>query len=209
MPLSVQPSRATPEELELVAAIGAGDERAFTTAVEQHHAAMVAVAKAFVLAPEKARQIARDAWTAALAEADRFDGRTALRAWLLRFVVSLAEPLAVRPDGRSPETAAPAVELERFRGRRDAFPGHWRDYPRDWRALPEGVLRGDDARRVVAAAVEALPVEQRAVITLRDVAGCPARQACDILELPEAVVRERLHQARSRVRAALERHLDD
>jgi len=209
MARSAQDQTATAEEIELVAAIRGGDEQAFRTAVERYFVAMLAVAKAHVLAPETARQVVNDAWMAAFAETDEFDGRTTLRCWLLRCVVGVAAPLAVRPDGAGPDSASPAVDAERFRGPGDSFPGHWRAYPRDWRALPEDVVRGASARRVVEAAIEALPLEQRTIITVRDIVGCPAPEACAILALPDTVSRERLHQARSRVRAALERHFDD
>jgi RNA polymerase sigma-70 factor, ECF subfamily len=209
MPLRVVNAHATTEEIELVASIRGGDDRAFTTVVERHHAAMLAVAKAYVLAPAMAERIAHDAWMAALAASDAFDGSISLRRWLLRFVVHAAAPLAARPDGTAPDATGPAVEAERFRGSGDGFPGHWRAYPRDWRALPNDILHGEEARRAVAAAVEGLPIDERTVITLRDIVGCPTREVCEILELPEAAARQRLHRARSRVRAALERHIDD
>jgi RNA polymerase sigma-70 factor (ECF subfamily) len=209
MPLSAQATTATEEEIRLVAAIRDGDERAFTMAVARHYGCMLAVAKAYVVAPDTAARAVHDAWTAALGEIDRFDGRTPLRPWLLRFVVRLAAPLAAGLDGRGPDPAAPAVDPERFRGGDDAFPGHWRAYPRDWRTLAEEVRRGEDTRRVVEEAVAALPFEQRAIIAIRDIAGCTHGEACDVLELPEDTARERLHRARCRVRAALERHLDD
>jgi RNA polymerase sigma-70 factor, ECF subfamily len=209
MPLSLPSTTATPEEIELVAAIRGGDEHAFAAAVERHYAGMLAVAKAYVLATDTASQIVHDAWLAALAESDRFDGSMPLRAWLLRYVVRVAAPLAARADGASPDTTRPAVEPGRFRGGHDAFPGHWRAYPRDWRALPDEVRRGADARRVVEGAVAALPVEQRAIIAIRDMVGCASAEACAVLGVPDTVARRRLHQARCRVRAALERHLDD
>lgn len=208
MALSAQRTTATPQEIQLVAAIRDGNEHAFTTAVGRHYGCMLAVAEAFVLAPDAAAQVVHDAWTAALAEVERFDGRTALRPWLLRFVVRVAAPLAAEPDGVGPDAAAPAVDAERFRGG-GAFPGHWRAYPRDWRTLGEDVRRGEPVRRVVEAAIAALPVEQRAIIAMRDIAGCGHHDACALLELPEDAARERLHQARCRVRSALERHFDD
>jgi len=208
MPLTVRDASASEEELGLVTAVRAGNEQAFTTVVERHYAAMLALASAYVLAPGTATTIVHDAWDAALAASDGFDGRTPLRAWLLRFVVRAAEPLAARPDGVAPESSPPAVDRGRFRGADGAFPGHWRAYPRDWRTLPDDVLRGADVRRIVAETLNALPPEQRVVITLRDVVGCPSHEACEVLELSEATTRERLHHARSRVRAALERHFD-
>jgi RNA polymerase sigma-70 factor (ECF subfamily) len=208
MPLRVQDRAATAEEVGLVAAIRAGDERAFTTVVERHYAAMLALAKAYVVSPDTATQVVHDAWMAALAASDGFDGGTSLRAWLLRCVVRAAAPSTARRDGAGPETTQPAVDPRRFRDGDDAFAGHWRAYPRDWRTLRGAGLRGADVRRVVAGAVGSLPPYQRAVLTLRDVVGCSMGEACDVLELPEALARAHLHQARSRVRAALERHFD-
>src|SRR3954451_9577676 len=109
---------------------------------------MLAVAKAYVLAPDVAEQVVHDAWVAALADSGRFDGSAPLRAWLLRLVVRLAAPLAAPPDGGGSATAKPAVDPDRFRGTADGFPGHWRAYPRDWRTVPEELRRGQQARGV-------------------------------------------------------------
>jgi RNA polymerase sigma-70 factor, ECF subfamily len=60
----------------------------------------------------------------------------------------------------------------------------------------------------VERAVDRLPPAQRAVLVLRDVEGLSAAEACRLLELSEGNQRVLLHRARSKVRAALERHLD-
>jgi hypothetical protein len=78
MPLRVRDTRASEEELGFLAAIRAGDEQAFTTVVERHYPAMLALAKAYVRAPGTATTIVHDAWEAALAASDGFDGRTGL-----------------------------------------------------------------------------------------------------------------------------------
>jgi RNA polymerase sigma-70 factor (ECF subfamily) len=209
MPSDVHADTATKEEIELVAGIRCGDERAFTTVVGRHYGAMLALAKAYLRTPAAAERAVHEAWMTALAASGEFDGSTPLRTWLLRLAARSSAPLAAARDGGTLETARPAVDAERFRGRRDAFPGHWRAYPRDWRALPEEVVRGPETRLVVERAIEALPIEHRTVITLRDILRCPPRETCAVLDLSEAGTRELLHQARSHVRAALERHLDD
>jgi RNA polymerase sigma-70 factor (ECF subfamily) len=56
-------------------------------------------------------------------------------------------------------------------------------------------------------AIEALPPTQREVLVLRDVEGVPAADVCNILGITDTNQRVLLHRARSRVRAALERHL--
>ena len=56
-------------------------------------------------------------------------------------------------------------------------------------------------------AIAALPVRQREVIALRDLSGLSAAETCNVLGLTETNQRVLLHRARSKVRAALERHL--
>jgi RNA polymerase sigma-70 factor (ECF subfamily) len=206
----VRTDTGTADDLGLVAAVRAGDEPAFTTLVERHYGAMLALAGAYALPPAAAEEAVHGAFMTALAASGEFDGSVPLRAWLLQFAARAAAPLAPVRESPGPDPGAPpvAVDRERFRGGGDGFPGHWRAYPRDWRALPDEVLRGPATRRVVEDAVAGLPVDERTAIMVRDVLGCPPREACAVLDVGEADVRRRLHRARSHVRAALERHLD-
>jgi RNA polymerase sigma-70 factor (ECF subfamily) len=57
------------------------------------------------------------------------------------------------------------------------------------------------------AAVDALPEQQRAVLTLRDIQGWSADEVCNALGLHETNQRVLLHRARSKVRRALEMYL--
>ena len=50
---------------------------------------------------------------------------------------------------------------------------------------------------------------QRAVVTLRDVAGWSSEEVCNALELTETNQRVLLHRARAKVRRALEEYFDD
>ena len=53
-----------------------------------------------------------------------------------------------------------------------------------------------------------LPPSQRLVITMRDIQGCDAAEVCEALDVSAGNQRVLLHRARSKVRSALERHLD-
>jgi RNA polymerase sigma-70 factor (ECF subfamily) len=59
----------------------------------------------------------------------------------------------------------------------------------------------------IRAAIEHLPPRQRAVIELRDVAGCDGQEACAALRLSEANQRVLLHRARTKVRNVVETYL--
>ena len=57
-------------------------------------------------------------------------------------------------------------------------------------------------------AIAELPPRQREVLTLRDIQGYSAAEACNALDLTETNQRVLLHRARSKVRAALEQHFE-
>ena len=58
-------------------------------------------------------------------------------------------------------------------------------------------------------AIDGLPPLQRLVINLRDIAGLPPDEVCQLLELTDGNQRVLLHRARSRVRSSLESYLED
>jgi RNA polymerase sigma-70 factor, ECF subfamily len=202
------------DEAALVERLRSGDERAFEALVEQHYSTMLAVARTYVKTRAVAEEVVQEAWVGVLKGLERFEGRSSLKTWMMRIVANTAMTRGTREARSVPfSTLAPqgeeaAVEPERFRGPDDGFPGHWRGYPADWQSLPDEALLGQETRSVILRAIEELPEAQRAVITLRDVTGCTAEEVCSVLDVSEGNQRVLLHRARSRVRSALERHLD-
>jgi RNA polymerase sigma-70 factor (ECF subfamily) len=164
-----------------------------------------------------AEEVVQDAWVGVLRQLDRFQGRSSLRTWILRIVSNRAKTRAVRERRTLPfssfdgldEDAGPAVEPERFLPAGERWAGHWASPPRSWRDIPEDRLLSQEVRAEVERAVELLPPAQRAVIVLRDVEGMTAAETCDQLGVSEGNQRVLLHRARSRVRRALERYLDE
>ena len=214
MPNPISPEAAASEETELLERLRAGDEQAFESLVARHYGTMLAVAQTYVRTRSVAEEVVQEAWLGVLNGLDRFEGRSSLKTWIFRILVNIAKTRGVR-EARSVPFAAlggeddePVVEPERFRGADDAFPGHWRAYPGDWSRLPEEAIVSRETLGVVLRAIETLPPAQRTVITMRDVQGCSSEEVCDALDVSEGNQRVLLHRARSRVRTALERHLD-
>jgi RNA polymerase sigma-70 factor (ECF subfamily) len=206
--------RTAAEETELLARLRAGDERAFEALVERHYPTMLAVARHYVKTRAVAEEVVQEAWLGVLNGIDRFEGRSSLRTWILRILVNIAKTRGVR-EARSipfaslaPEGDEPAVDRERFRSADDPFPGHWRAYPANWQRLPEDALAERETLDVVLTTIHQLPPPQRIVITMRDIQGCDSEEVCEALDVSEGNQRVLLHRARSKVRSALERHLD-
>jgi len=202
------------DETALIARLRAGGERAFEDVETRFYPSMLAVARGYVRSRSVAEEVVQEAWLAVLNGLDRFEGRSSLRTWVLRIVANKAQTRGVREarvvpvSSLRPENDEPAVEPERFRGAVDPYPGHWWASPSDWRTLPESKLLSEETLEVVKNAIDELPDLQRAVITMRDVAGCDSDEVCETLEISEGNQRVLLHRARARVRTALERHLD-
>lgn len=203
----------TPTEDRLVAALRAGDEEAFRTVVRDWHASMLRVARIFTPSRAVAEDVVQETWVRVLGALDRFEGRSSLKTWVFRILVNTAKTRAQREGRTIPFSALQdasripeaSVEPERFLPDDDPFhPGGWAAPPR---ALPEERLLAAETREVVAAAIEALPANQRAVISLRDVEGWSSDEVRNALDLSDVNQRVLLHRARARVRRALEDYL--
>ena len=202
------------DDATLVARLRAGDEHAFEETVALMYPAMLAVARGYVRTRSVADEVVQEAWLGVLRGLDGFEGRSALRTWVLQIVANIARKRAVGEARSLPfsslglERDEPAVEPQRFRGADEAMPGGWRSFPSNWQTQPEPHLLEQETLEVVARAIHALPEAQRTVITLRDVTGCEAAEVSEAMGISEGNQRVLLHRARARVRAQLERHFD-
>jgi len=211
------PVSADPDA-ELLARLRRGDERAFRMLVERYNATMLRVARLHVRDHQAAEEVVQETWLAVVMGLERFEERSTLKTWLFRILTNRAKTRGEREARSVPFSAVaaadaagddPAVDADRFQGPNDPFPGGWAAPPARWETLPDERLLSQETLRELAEAVEMLPPAQRAVIRLRDIEGWDADEVCDLLGLTHGNQRVLLHRARSKVRAALERYLDD
>jgi RNA polymerase sigma-70 factor (ECF subfamily) len=200
---------------ELIAALRRGDEAAFRALVEEHGPFLMRLALMHVPSRSIAEEVVQDTWLAALNGIDGFEGRSSLRTWLASILLNKARtqgqrerrvlPFSFLSRRRAEGRDEPAVDPYRFQSARDQQPGAWARPPLEWDS-PEERLSSDETRRVLLETIAGLPPRQREVITLRDISGLSATETCNALGLTETNQRVLLHRARSKVRAALERH---
>jgi RNA polymerase sigma-70 factor (ECF subfamily) len=202
------------QDTELVRALRAGDESAFIALVRRYHALMVRVAHSYVRTEASAEEVAQETWCAVLAGIDRFEGRAALKTWIMRILTNRAKTRGQR-EARSvpfsaiadPEDDGPVVDPDRFLpADHPRYPGHWAAAPAAWSQLPDERLLAAETRDRIRAAIASLPARQQVVISLRDVEGWSPEEVCDLMDLTENNQRVLLHRARSHVRAELERY---
>src|SRR5918996_6409957 len=119
--IGVQRSRASADEIELLARLRAGDEQSFEALVARHYGTMMAVAQTYVKSRAVAEEVVQEAWLGVLQSLDRFEGRSSLKTWILAILVNKAKTRGVREartvpfTSLAPDAGEPAVEPERFR----------------------------------------------------------------------------------------------
>lgn len=197
-----------------VAALRAGDEAAFRTLVNDIHSTLIRLAMVYSPNRAVAEETVQETWIAVLSGLDGYAGRASLRTWISRILVRIAQRRAGQEARVTPfdpvETAGgfasvPAEEFVRSGPRA----GRWIAVPNDWAGIPEDKVLSSELREVVQHAIAELPRLQRTVITLRDVDGWSSSEVSDLLDITDGNQRVLLHRARSRVRRALERYLDE
>jgi RNA polymerase sigma-70 factor, ECF subfamily len=203
------------EDEGLVSALRAGDEQAFIGLVRRHQALMLRIALGYVRTEAVAEEVVQETWCAVLRGIDRFEGRAALKTWIMRILVNRAKTRGQREARCVPfsavvetENDGPAVDPSRFLPADDPrYPNHWAAAPAEWSRTPDEQLLAAETRGRIRAAIATLPARQQLVISLRDVEGWSPEEVCELMDLTENNQRVLLHRARSQVRAELERYL--
>ena len=204
-------AQASADDARVVAALRAGDEKAFLALVQSLNAPMLRVASVYVSSRAVAEEVVQEAWLGVLKGLAAFEGRSSVRRWIFGIVTNCARSRGVREARSTPFSAMgpaeddePAVDPGRFLPPdHPRWPGHWSQPPTAW---AEDQILNKESVAVVDAAIGRLPMNQREVITLRDVLGWSSEEVCESLAISEGNQRVLLHRARSKVRAALEKH---
>ncbi len=161
---------------------------------------MVRLARTYVPSEAVAEEVVQETWLAALRGLSGFEGRAAVRTWLYRILVNRARSVGTDEHKHLPVgDVDPAVDSSRFRRN-----GSWSYPPAPWVDDVEDRVHAESMAKSIRKAIDDLPAPQRAVLTLRDVEGMTAGEACHVLQIGDGHQRVLLHRARSRLRNALE-----
>ena len=206
---------ASAEDWRLVEQLRAGDEDAFMQLVNQYQNALARLAMSYVPSRAVADEVVQETWLGVLQGIHRFEGRSSLKTWLCHILTNTAKKRGQREDryvtfsqlNDDEVEDAPTVNPERFHSANHPDSAHhWVVKPQEWGGDAEERLLSQEVRALIQMAIEALPTNQRQVISLRDVEGWDPEEVCNILQISETNQRVLLHRARARVRLALEKY---
>ncbi len=178
-----------------------GDHAAFEAMVRHETPRLYRIILRMVRDEDEAESLVQETFLQAYKGLDSFRGDSKFSTWLIGIGLNLARS-SVRKRKR--ETVLSGEDLERLR---PTFRmGRYVEKPRDWK--PYRHLEEREKARVVREAMNRLPENYRAVITLRDLEELSTAETARALDLTEVNVRVRLHRAREALRAILEEHFE-
>jgi len=209
---------ASTDDLYLVEQLRSGNEAAFVSLIDRYAPTMLRLAMIYVRAQAIAEEVVQETWVGILEGIHRFEGRSSLKAWMFRILTNRAITRAQR-EGRSipfsslgdidTDHAEHAVDPDQFLPADHRWSGHWVSFPSNWQEIPEERLLSQETSDYINRAIEALPPNQREIITLRDIEGWKAEETCAFLGISEVNQRVLLHRARSKVRGVLEQYFEE
>jgi RNA polymerase sigma-70 factor, ECF subfamily len=204
-------SGAPTDESHLVGQLRSGDEEAFAWLVDRYGSWLRSLARMYA-SDAVADDVVQETWIAVVRQVDRFEGRSMLRTWIARILINIARDRAGREARQIPfsafadldGTGEPTVDVARFQGSHDRFPGGWVSFPERWDEQPELHFLSSEGIEAARQAIASLPPAQCVIVRLRDVEGWSSEEVSEALGITPGNQRVLLHRGRAKVRAALE-----
>jgi RNA polymerase sigma-70 factor (ECF subfamily) len=183
----------------LVERVQAGEKQAFDLLVAKYQRRLMRLLSRIVHDPAEAEDVVQETFIKAYRALRRFRGDSAFYTWLYRIGVNTAKNFLVLQARRTPtSTETDAEQAESFEDGE-----HLRDIN-----TPESVLASKQIVQTVNAAMDALPVDLRTAIALREIEGLSYEEISEIMACPIGTVRSRIFRAREVIAEKLKPLLD-
>jgi len=179
---------------QLVERAQRGDKRAFELLVLKYQRKLGRLLSRFVRDPAEVEDVTQEAFIKAYRALGSFRGDSAFYTWLYRIGINTAKNYLVALGRRAPTTTG--FDNEEAEGFEDA------EQLRDSNT-PESELEGKEIAATVNRAMDALPADLRAAITLREIEGLSYVEIANVMNCPVGTVRSRIFRARDAIAAEL------
>ncbi|MEE2983604.1 MAG: RNA polymerase sigma factor RpoE [Pseudomonadota bacterium] len=178
---------------ELVQRVQKGDKSAFDLLVLKYQHRIVKLVSQYVREPADALDVTQEAFFKAYRALPKFRGDSAFYTWLYRIAINTAKNQLVYMSRRPME-----VDLENENGERIELQEMQKTID-----TPERLLLTNEIRETIIDAIDKLPVDLRAAITLREVEGMSYVEIAAAMDCPIGTIRSRIFRAREAIELRL------
>lgn len=185
----MQGSGSDASDQQLVERVKRGDKRAFDLLVLKYQYRVQALIGRYVRDQSDAEDVAQDAFIKAYRALKNFRGDSQFYTWLYRIAVNTAKNYLVA-KGRRPPADDVDIEDAEYQGGGEIL--HDAD-------SPEREVMRDELQEVVMKAINHLPDDLKAAITLRELEGLSYEEIAEVMQCPVGTVRSRIFRAREAV----------
>jgi RNA polymerase sigma-70 factor (ECF subfamily) len=182
----------------LVERVQQGDRSAFDILVAKYQHKVAKLVMRYVRDHAEALDVTQEAFLKAYRALPGFRGDSAFYTWLYRIAINTAKNYLVAAKRRP-------LDYDLDLQNPDQYELHGRLSDSD---TPEGALLSEEIRETVNQAIEALPVDLRTAIMLRELEGMSYEEIATAMECPVGTVRSRIFRAREAIDKRLRPLLD-
>jgi RNA polymerase sigma-70 factor (ECF subfamily) len=165
-----------------------GDSRAFDLLVLKYQGRVAQLVSRYVNNAAEVEDVTQEAFIKAYRALPKFRGDSAFYTWLYRISANAAKNHLVAL-GRRPTTDLALDDSESYE-----VPGRLKD-----NESPDEVIMGQQLETVISQSIDALPLELKAALTLREFEGLSYDEIAEVLECPIGTVRSRIFRAREAI----------
>lgn len=171
--------------------------------MKDHAQALHAYARQRLHRHELCEDIVQETLLAALQSANRFDGRSQQRTWLIGI---LRHKIADHFRKASTRHEKPLSALRDGEGTLGLYShrGKWHPSPKNWGHAPADILEQEEFWRAYELCRSKLPPTLAECYVLRELEGTPTEEVCKILDISPTNLSVRMHRARLMLRHCLE-----
>jgi len=175
----------------LVERVKQGDQRAFALLVAKYERRVQRLLSRLVRDTAEIEDVTQEAFIKAYRALPQFRGESAFYTWLYRIAINTAKNYLATKSRRP-------VTVGEFQGPDDGEFLELCDVVED-NNTPDAVLHSRQVAEVVNAAIEALPEDLKAAITLREIEGLSYEEIAQAMDCPIGTVRSRIFRAREAI----------
>ena len=184
-------------DVELTRRALAGDAEAFDALVVRHQDKVYGLARRLTGSRADAEEVVQETFLRAYRKLGSFRGEAQFSTWIYRFATNAAL-MQRRRNRRRPTTS-----LDDYGPRFDREGRHARDVDHARAARADELIDRERLARSARAALQRLPDPYRVPFVLRDLEEMTTAEVAGVLQMSEALVRQRVHRARLLLRGYL------